>query len=154
MHNESNDGNTTQAYNVRTASLLDESQLDAFLNSNTRQWDEFRIYIEDLIARKGISKAQLAFTVENTMTQAHLYSIINGNRKPLNRVHMIAIGIALKLSIDEFNELLKNSGHKPLDSRRNVGDACVIYGITKGCDYEQINELLNKHKAEYCLYKI
>ena len=140
----------TEMINIQMASLQNESQLGAILG--TRKQPEFREYIEELLRKKKKERSEIAFIVENTMTQAHLYSILNGNRKPVNRVHVIAIGLALKLDAKGIDDLLKNAGHKPLDAKRNIGDACIIFGISKGYNYEDMNRLLHKNKAEYVLF--
>ena len=66
---------------------------------------------------------------------------------------LIAIGLAMHLSYEELNNLLKYAGHHALDAKRYVGDTCIILGISKGLTIEQIDDLLRKYDAEYIRIK-
>ena len=115
------------------------------------------LFLEDVgyfMDQKGISRQKMALIVSSVMSPQHLYNLLNGNRQPNNREYVIAIGLALGLSIDEMNILLKDSGHRGLDAKRSTGDIVVIYGISHRKDLNDINEMLHRHHADYDLYSL
>ncbi len=74
------------------------------------------------------------------ITKSYFYDFANGTRSP-KKHHVIKIGMAMQLSIEEINELLKLAQHKELYAKRKE-DAIIIFGIKNHLSDIQIDELL------------
>ena len=74
------------------------------------------------------------------ITKSYFYEFANGKRAP-KKHHVIKIGMAMHLSLEELNELLKLAQHKELYAKRKE-DAIIIYGIKNNLTAMQIDELL------------
>ena len=100
----------------------------------------FTARIEQLREKYGIrsfSKIQ----ADCGITKSLFYDIINGDRKS-KKEHVIKIGIAMGLTVEELNELLKLANHKELYAKRKE-DAAIIFGLTKKLKVEEIQNLLD-----------
>jgi len=85
---------------------------------------------------KTFSQVQVA----SGITKSLFYALVNGTRNP-KKVHIIKMGLAIGLSLDEVNELLKLAKLKELYAK-NKEDAIVIFGLRNGLELSQIEELL------------
>lgn len=74
------------------------------------------------------------------ITKSYFYDFANGTRVP-KKHHVIKIGMAMHLSLEELNELLKLAQHKELYAKRKE-DAIIIFGIKNNLTAMQIDELL------------
>lgn len=74
------------------------------------------------------------------ITKSYFYDFANGTRAP-KKHHVIKIGMAMHLSLEELNELLKLAQHKELYAKRKE-DAIIIFGIKNNLTAMQIDELL------------
>lgn len=84
------------------------------------------------------SQLQLNVSISKTM----FYEVLNGRRKP-SKETVIKIGLALKISEDELNELLKLAGHKELYPKKKE-DAIIIFGIKNNKAIDEIEALLRE----------
>lgn len=126
------------------------------LNSKTEEeFDEviqnipkssFVVRINELLQNhnfKNFSEVQIRCGISKSL----FYDIVNGKTKyPPKKEHIIKIGIAMGLSVSEMDEILKLSNNKELYPK-NKDDSIIMYGIEKGMDAEQIEELLIKKGA-------
>ena len=66
--------------------------------------------------------------------------MLNGTRNP-KKGNIIKIAVAMKLTLEEANELLKLAGQKELYAK-NKEDAIVMFGLKNDLQITQIEELL------------
>lgn len=110
-------------------------------------------YLSDLMMKKDLEQSEVEDALFGVMSASYIKSVFNGTKPHPGRNIVIAIGLAMGLSYEEMNDLLKCAGHFALDAKRYVGDTCVIHGISKGMSIEEIDDLLRKYEAEYVLLK-
>lgn len=73
------------------------------------------------------------------------------NSRKIQKHHIIKIGVAIGLTVEEVNELLKLANHKELYAKRPE-DAIVIYGLNNNLDASQIEELLIEAETKFSLF--
>ena len=146
-----NDDFKTIDVNTLVSSFNSPSKLNSFFESNRHYETKFYKYLDNLIKDKGKKRSDLEKKVPFSRSQ--LDSLLNGNKEPKNREHILSIGIALHLTTNEMDELLKVAGMKPLDAKRSKGDAVVCMGLSQREDIYYINKLLKDFRAEYTLFK-
>ena len=98
----------------------------------------FSVQIDEFCKAYQITFSQVQ--VASGITKSMFYAIVNGTRKP-KKVHIIKIGLAMGLSVEEINLLLKVSGLKELYAKSKE-DAIVMYGVNNNLTVMQIEELL------------
>ncbi|MBR2528067.1 MAG: hypothetical protein IKE58_06340 [Blautia sp.] len=143
----------TRAANREIENIRDEDDLKKTIMIGHDYVDT--IFVRDaarFMELTGITRQKMAIIVAPVMSSGHLYSLLNGNRKPNKREHVIAIGLALGLSVDDMTILLKDSGDRGLDTRRSIGDTVVIYGISNKLSLIDINDMLHEVGADYVLF--
>ena len=144
---------STRTANEQAAEIRDREDLEDILDGQRKEYDT--LFVRDaarFMERAGITRQKIAIIVSPVMSPGHLYNLLNGNRRPNKREHVIAIGLALGLSVHELSILLKDSGERGLDAKRSPGDTVVIYGISNKKDLYEINDILHEVGAEYVLY--
>ena len=98
----------------------------------------FSVRIDQLCRQYGKTFSQVQ--VSSGITKSLFYAIVNGTRNP-KKDHIIKIGLAIGLSLEEVNELLKLAKLKELYAK-NKEDAIVIFGLRNRLPIAQIEELL------------
>ena len=98
----------------------------------------FSVRIDGLCKQYGKTFSQVQ--VASGITKSLFYALINGTRNP-RKVHIIKMGLAIGLSLEEVNELLKLAKLKELYAK-NKEDAIVIFGLRNRLTVAQIEELL------------
>lgn len=83
------------------------------------------------------------------ITKSYFYDFANGTRTP-KKHHVIKIGMAMHLTVEEMNELLKLAQHKELYAKRQE-DAIIIFGIKNNLTAMQIDELLVESGSTFSL---
>ena len=142
----------TNAANDVIKGIHNKVGLETIIESHHNFDTRFMSTVDAFMERKGIKRKKVAIIVSQVMSPSHLYSLLNGNRRPNKREHVIAIGLALGLSVDEMNILLKDAGHRGLDAKRSSGDVVIIYGISHKMDLDDINDMLNETGSDYILF--
>lgn len=89
--------------------------------------------------------------IQSGISKSGFYKFANGERIP-KKAHVIKIGIAMGLSVEHINELLKLSGNKELYAK-NKDDAIIIFGINNNLTAIQIAELLEDQGADLRLFE-
>ena len=84
--------------------------------------------LDELIEKHNIKKPEAIKRAE--LSENYGYQIFSGLRIP-ERKKLLSLGIGMKLSFDEIQELLKCSGYALLYPR-NTFDCIVTFGIFKG----------------------
>ena len=120
------------------------SSLKRFLQHNEEALHvpSFSAIVENLLEQKGLTKAALAKRAG--MSEVYLYQLFSGRRKA-SRTRMICLCIGLGSSLDETQQILRQSGVSELYPRRKQ-DAIIMYGILHHMNLFEINDLLFEEK--------
>ncbi|MBP5289731.1 MAG: helix-turn-helix transcriptional regulator [Clostridia bacterium] len=113
-------------------------------NQNERAETDLSRALEELLAKKGLQKKDVVRS--SNLSEVYAYQIFDGKRRP-KREKLLCLAVAMKLSLDEVQKLLKTTGYAPLYPR-NGSDCAIIYGICQGMDVVRINDLLYEYGEE------
>lgn len=100
--------------------------------------------LDELIKKYGLKKSQVIRAAE--MSEVYAYQIFSGLRIP-ERKKLLCLAIAMKLSLDEVQTLLKCAGYSTLYVKLPF-DSIVLYGICKKLTVVEINEILYEYNLE------
>ena len=100
--------------------------------------------LSELIIKKGLQKADVIQHSE--LSQVYGYQILSGKRKP-DRKKLLCIALAMALTIDETQLLLKCAGYAPLYVKI-PSDSVVLYAICKNLTVLETNSLLFSNGLE------
>ena len=113
-------------------------------NFRERNQDEFTVplheYLESLLAEKGLNKNDVI--AASQLNGNYVYHIFSGTRKNPSRPKILALAIAMGLSLDEIQYLLRYAQQGILYPR-NRWDAVIISAIEQKLSVMQTNELLS-----------
>ena len=107
-------------------------------NRDERAETDLAAALEALLTKKGLQKKDVVRS--SNLSEVYAYQILDGKRRP-KREKLLCLAIAMKLTLDETQKLLKTTGYAPLYPR-NGSDCAIIYGICQGMDVVRINDLL------------
>lgn len=133
---------TTKEFENRIKNATTVAQLNKILKDIPEI--SFPVRIDQLREKCGMSFSQIQ--TKSGITKSLFYAIVNGTRSP-RKAHIIKMGLAMDLSIDAMNELLKLAKLKELYAK-NKEDAIIIFGIKNKLQVAQIEELLIDAGAE------
>lgn len=97
-----------------------------------------------LIKKYNLKKSQIIREAE--MSEVYAYQIFSGLRIP-ERKKLLCLAIAMKLTLDEVQTLLKCAGYSTLYVKLPF-DSIVLYGICKNKSVVEINEILYEYGLE------
>lgn len=97
--------------------------------------------LDELIEKKELKKSEIVKASE--LSDVYAYQIFSGKRIP-ERNKLICLAIAMKLGLDEIQQLLRCAGYSPLYVKIPF-DSIVLYGICNKLTVIQINELLYEY---------
>lgn len=100
-----------------------------------RKDDRLVNYLYELLEKSG--KKAHSVSEAAHLSPGYLGLILNKNKNPKRDV-LICISLALKISVDELNLLLKYAGYAPLYVRRKR-DVVIWFGLMKGESIEDVN---------------
>ena len=100
--------------------------------------------LTELLQRKGLHKSHVIKSAE--LSEVYGYQIFSGIRIP-ERKKLLCLAVAMKLNIDETQQLLKCAGYSQLYVKLPF-DSVMLYGFCKGLSVIEINELLYKYNLE------
>ena len=100
--------------------------------------------LAELLQRKGLQKAHVIKSAE--LSEVYGYQIFSGVRVP-ERKKLLCLAVAMKLNIDEVQQLLKCAGYAPLYVKIPF-DSVVLYSFCKRLSVVEINELLYQYDLE------
>lgn len=98
----------------------------------------------ELCAKYGMKPGELQKSVD--ISKSLFYAVLSGERNP-SKETVIKIALTLGASLEETNELLKLAKHKELYPKLKE-DAIIIFGIRNKKDIYEIDELLEKNRAD------
>ena len=97
-------------------------------------------FLNYMLSEKNITIAKLS---KESGVGEYLYKIFNNTRNP-SRESMIAVGLALELSMEEIQLLLRISKFALLDSR-DKRDSIIIFGFINHLSVFEVDDLLNQN---------
>ena len=100
--------------------------------------------LNDLLKEKKLRKTQVIHNSE--LNDIYVYQIFSGIRRP-DRKKLLALALAMGLSVTETQTLLKCAAYPPLYVKIPF-DCIVLYGITKELSVIQVNNLLFDYGEE------
>lgn len=106
--------------------------------------EDLSALLDKLIKKYGLRKSQVIRAAE--MSEVYAYQIFSGLRMP-ERKKLLCLAIAMKLSLDEVQTLLKCAGYSTLYVKLPF-DSIILYGICKKLSVVEINELLFEYGLE------
>ena len=101
--------------------------------------------LSELMERKGLEKSQVVRQAQ--MSEVYAYQILSGIRLHPARNKVLCLTLAMKLSPEETQTLLKRTGYPTLYAR-DPFDCVVLYGILNGLDVPAVNDLLYEYTGE------
>ncbi len=125
-----------------TAELMDElmssDNLDDYFNKNSQYMvnEELYIYLNNILNKSGLVKSKVIKKTELSEVQG--YQIFDGKRRP-SRDSLISICVAMELSLESAQQMLKIGGFAPLYPK-NQRDAVIIKGVQNKLSVAEINE--------------
>ena len=123
------------------------AELKQYMEDNSIGQLRFGNRFSELCKEYGVKQADLVHTV--AVSKSQLYAVISGTRNPSKEL-VIKLALALKLTIEDTNELLKLAGHKELYVK-NKADSIIIYGLKENKTVYEIEELLKEYQVEFTL---
>ena len=143
---------STDNYNQRgnkltmkdTAKIVEElglcSDFKTFYDENKDYMikEELSTLLKNLLEKHNLKKTEVISASE--ISEVYAYQIFSGLRVP-ERKKLLCLAIAMELSLDEVQTLLKCAGYSPLYVKIPF-DCIVIYGICKKLPVIKINEML------------
>ena len=120
--------------------LIKSDNTDEYCSKNAQFMvnDKISIYLNNILENKRLVKSKIIKKTE--LSEVQCYQIFDGRRKP-SRDSLLSICIAMELSLDETQQMLKTGGFAPLYPK-NKRDVIIIKGIQNNLSVAQINERL------------
>ncbi len=120
-----------------------EKQKDVyhFLDDNEEEFVEFQVkeYLNEVLEKKGLKRADV---VKNSgLDRSYVYHIFSGERENPSRNKMLAICIAMDLTTEETQRLLR-ALTLPILYPRNQRDSIILFGLNHHLSVMEVNEHL------------
>ena len=124
------------------AEIKEDTDIKKFLADNENEKAlSMPKYLQKLLDEKKISKKEV---IQNSgIERVYAYHIFSGEKAHPARKKLIALGLSMKLNLDEMQHLLLYGKHSPLYPR-NTWDAVVIAAILKKLTVKETNILLTE----------
>ena len=107
--------------------------------------------LNELLDKYGMSPSQIQKATGITKSLVYDITSARGKRKP-QRYQILKIALAMGLSVEETNELLKLANYKELYVKNKV-DAVIIFSINQKLPDEEIESLLIDAGATFSLFE-
>ena len=119
----------------------------SFYNENAWEMQSISLCaaLSALLEQKGLEKAQVVKKTQ--MSEVYAYQIFSGVRVHPARNKVLAVAIAMALTAEETQTLLKQTGYPTLYAK-DPFDCVVLYGILHGMDVPAVNDLLYEYTGE------
>lgn len=127
----------------KTNELINEivacENISQYFNSNSKEFLEIplHVYLKKLLAKTHLSISQVA---DLSCKGEYIYQIFRGIKNP-GRDVLLSIALAMQLSLDETEHLLRVARMPILDAR-NRRDSIIIYAITRKLSVPDTNDIL------------
>lgn len=129
-----------------TAQLENElstaESLEKFLDDNAENFCKLTPaqYLEQLLKEKNLSKAEVA--KKSLLNTVYVYHIFAG-RKNTSRLKILAVAVAMNLTVKETQRLLYFAGVEKLYVK-NSWDSIILFALENNFNVERTNTLLQK----------
>ena len=126
--------------------LQDCSDFNRFYKENTDCLLKASLadYLKELLNKYGIRKSEVIKKSE--LSEVYAYQIFSGIRVPERR-KLLCLAIAMGLTLDDVQNLLKCSGYAQLYVKNDF-DCVVIFGICKKMSVMDINGILYDYELD------
>ena len=132
---------TTELLNI-LKNAKDMDSLNSYLNSlEDNQPESLSSYLRHLIKEKAVKPSEII--KKSRIERTYFYQILNGRKNP-GRDKIIAIALALELSLEETQRMLEISREGVLYAQ-SKRDSILIFAINRRYSLIDTNELLNRH---------
>lgn len=123
--------------------LKNSTSLDNFLEEHQEELTHCSLseQLVTMLESKGLTKAEVV--KESNLNEVYAYQILSGVRRP-SRDKLLSICFAMKATLAEIQNLLKQSGFAPLYVRCHR-DSIIILALTHGHSLMQLNTDLYDH---------
>lgn len=113
--------------------------IENFIDDNKSEYFSISVseYLMMLLKEKQLKISQVSV---GSLLGDYVYKVFNGTRKGDRDVY-IAIGIAMKLDLKEFQTMLRLAKYLMLDPR-DVRDSVFIYAVSKRLSVMETNDIL------------
>lgn len=127
------------------ADLKQQKDIHTFLENNKDKLLDMNLpkYLDELLAQKNLTKSNVI--KKSGLPVTYAYKIFSG-QKHTARNRILALAIAMQLSIDETNHLLNYAEHSSLYPR-NPWDTIIMYALQRHLSVIETNILLTDAKA-------
>ena len=128
--------------------LKSVTDVDRFLEENREEILAHSLsdYLRQLLKKYSLDKSQV-FARAGMKDNNYGYEIFRNDKKRASRDKLIQICIGFPLTIEETQKVLRYGKVSPLYPR-DVRDALILYGLKKGYDVNQLNDLLFQNGEE------
>lgn len=125
--------------------IMSSERPGAFLERDLEPSKDLGAFLRRKLDEKGLKKATVIRNAQ--VGETYAYQIFSGSRNKPDRNYILALCIAMGLSLRDIRRALclGNVGDLYAKNRR---DAIIIYCANKGCTLMQTNEELYKHGEE------
>ncbi len=104
----------------------------------------FSQYLYSLMEARGLSAQDMI--VQTEINRSYFYAVLAGQKIPLKNI-TLRIGLTMRCSLAETNQLLRLAGLSPLYPRVRR-DAVLIYAVEHKVSMQQTNEMLEQAGEE------
>ena len=117
--------------------------IEAFLQEHQEELttSDLPTQLQVLIESKGLTKADVV--KESNLNEIYAYQILSGARRP-SRDKLLSICFAMKATLDETQNLLRQCGFAPLYVK-NRRDSIIIFALAHGHSIIELNSALYDH---------
>lgn len=122
--------------------LAAAESFEQFFEDNAENFSNFTLaeYLEYLLKEKNLSKAEVA--KKSLLNPVYVYHIFAGRKNP-SRLKILAIAVAMNLTVKETQRLLYFAGVEKLYIK-NSWDSVILFALENNFDIERTNNLLDK----------
>lgn len=123
--------------------LKSTKSLDKFLRENRESQftDQLHLQLQMKLTEKGMTRADVVKA--SNLNEIYAYQILSGTRHP-SRDKLLAICIAMNLTLKETQKLLRENGFAQLYARI-PRDSILIYGFNRKMTIVEVNQILFSH---------
>ncbi len=126
--------------------LAEAPNIDTFLAANESNFNSQDVpaLLNRLFFKANLTKAELAR--RSGVSTVYLHQLFAGKRSP-SRDRLICIGVGLRATLDEMQDLLRRSGFAELYAK-DRRDAIILYGLMHAFSLDEINDQLFSKSEE------
>ncbi len=122
--------------------LKSTSDIENYLDRNQNEFAApLNEYLCRLLDEKHLLRAEVV--KQSGLNREYAYHIFSGNRKNPSRPKVLALGLAMGLTLDELQYLLKYAKHNPLYPR-DPWDSVIIFAVEQRLNVLETNALLHQ----------